>query len=142
MSDFASVVERTRKAFASVSRLEEALFRSPEDRSLQVNLAAMRKAANQSQDQLFRLSEYRHVEVYNEDQMDPTIYDVPTSKDRDLAAADDIIHKLSAALKPFANAAKEYDSRVYPLDSGRQSIGIPLSDCRKALEALRLVGQR
>jgi hypothetical protein len=65
MSEIASAVERTRKAFASVSRLEEALARAPYDRSLQLNLAAMRKAALQSQEQLFKFSERVHVEVCN-----------------------------------------------------------------------------
>jgi hypothetical protein len=65
MSEIASAVERTRKAFASVSRLEEALARAPDNRALQLNLAAMRKAALQSQEQLFRFSEQVHVEVCN-----------------------------------------------------------------------------
>jgi hypothetical protein len=65
MSEIASVVERTRKAFASVSRLEEAIARAPQDRSLQLNLAAMRKLALQSQEQLFKFSERTHVEVCN-----------------------------------------------------------------------------
>jgi hypothetical protein len=65
MSDFASVVERTRKAFASVARLEAELARAPENAGLQINLAAMNKLANQSQQQLFALSESNHVEVCN-----------------------------------------------------------------------------
>jgi hypothetical protein len=65
MSEIASVVERTRKAFASVSRLEEAISRAPTDRSLQLNLSAMRKVAMQSQDQLFEYSRRSHVEVCN-----------------------------------------------------------------------------
>ncbi|MBB5047117.1 hypothetical protein HNR60_001869 [Rhodopseudomonas rhenobacensis] len=63
MSEIASVVERARKAFALVSRLEEAISRAPHDRSLQLNLAAMRKVAMQSQDSLFKFSERTHVEV-------------------------------------------------------------------------------
>lgn len=65
MSDYASVVERTRKAFASVARLEVELSRAPEEAGLQINLAAMNKAAQQSQQQLFALSESNHVEVCN-----------------------------------------------------------------------------
>jgi hypothetical protein len=52
MSEIASVVERTRKAFASISQLETALARNPADRALQLNLSAMRKMAAQSQEQL------------------------------------------------------------------------------------------
>lgn len=63
MSEIASVVERTRNAFASVSRLEAAIARAPHDRALQLNLAAMTKMAQQSQDQLFRFSEVNHIEV-------------------------------------------------------------------------------
>lgn len=48
------------------------------------------------------------------------------------------IDKLISALRPFASAAKEYDSRVYPPDGGSQSIAFPLSDCRKAREAIGL----
>ncbi|WP_454644524.1 hypothetical protein [Bradyrhizobium liaoningense] len=65
MSEIASAVERTRKAFASVSRLEEALARAPENRALQLNLVAMQKAAQRSQEQLFKFSEQVHVEVCN-----------------------------------------------------------------------------
>ena len=65
MSEIASVVERTRKAFASVSRLEEAIARAPQDRSLQLNLAAMRRVAMQSQEQLLQFSQQTHVEVCN-----------------------------------------------------------------------------
>ncbi|MGJ5070046.1 hypothetical protein ACQR18_30810 [Bradyrhizobium oligotrophicum] len=65
MSDYASVVERTRKAFASVARLEAEIARAPDDVGLQVNLAAMNKLARKSQQQLFALSETHHVEVCN-----------------------------------------------------------------------------
>jgi len=65
MSDFASAVERARNAFASVSRIEAALSRDPNDASLQVNLAAMSKLARQSQDQLLSFSGQQHVEVCN-----------------------------------------------------------------------------
>ncbi|RYH61663.1 MAG: hypothetical protein EON54_09900 [Alcaligenaceae bacterium] len=65
MLEIASVVERTRKAFASVSRLEQAVARAPDDRSLRLNLAAMQKVALKSQEELFRYSEQSHVEVCN-----------------------------------------------------------------------------
>ena len=65
MLEIASVVERTRKYFASVSQLEAAVAREPEDRALQLNLSAMRKLALQSQEQLLRFSEMQRVEVCN-----------------------------------------------------------------------------
>lgn len=65
MSDFASIVERTRRAFASVAKLEQALARDPTSTILQVNLAATKKLAMKSQEQLLRLSEYARVEVCN-----------------------------------------------------------------------------
>src|SRR5262245_24352207 len=65
MSEIASAVERTRKAFASVSRLEAEISRAPSDRALQLNLAAMKKMAMESQEQLFRYSETKHIEVCN-----------------------------------------------------------------------------
>lgn len=63
MSEIASVVERTRKAFATVSRLEDAIARQPLERSLHLNLAAMRKVAAQAQEQLMHLSEMQQIEV-------------------------------------------------------------------------------
>jgi len=65
MSDYASIVERARRDFSSVSRLEEALARSPDNAALQINLAAQNKLAQRSQERLLKLSEERHVEVCN-----------------------------------------------------------------------------
>jgi hypothetical protein len=65
MSEIASVVDRTRKAFATVSRLEEAILRAPMDRALQLNLSAMRKMAAQAEQQLMSFSERQHVEICN-----------------------------------------------------------------------------
>ena len=65
MSDYASVVERTRKVFASVARLEAELSRAPRNPSLQVNLAAMNKLAQKSQNELFAFAESSHVEICN-----------------------------------------------------------------------------
>src|SRR5947209_6403266 len=65
MSEIASVVERTRKAFASVSQLEAALAREPSDRALQLNLSAMMKLALQSQEQLYSYSRFAKVELCN-----------------------------------------------------------------------------
>jgi hypothetical protein len=65
MSEIASVVERTRKAFASISQLEAAIARDPSNRALQLNLSAMRKVAEQSQEQLEKFSELNHIEVCN-----------------------------------------------------------------------------
>src|SRR5262245_56063891 len=63
MWDAASAVERTRRAFASVAQLEEALARDPGSRALQVNLLAVRKMASQAQDRLFSLAEAQRVEI-------------------------------------------------------------------------------
>lgn len=65
MSDYASVVERARKAFASVARLEAELTRAPNNSGIQVNLAAMRKLAERGEQQLLSLSEFQRVEVCN-----------------------------------------------------------------------------
>jgi hypothetical protein len=43
MSDYASIVDRAREASATVSRLEAALSRAPEDPAIQINLAAAKK---------------------------------------------------------------------------------------------------
>lgn len=65
MSDFASVVERARRAAASVSKLEAELARDPESVVLQVNLAAFKKLAEKSHAQLLALSEECHIDVCN-----------------------------------------------------------------------------
>jgi hypothetical protein len=65
MSEIASVVERTRKAFASVSQLEAAILRAPNDRALQLNLSAMRKMASQSQEQFFAYSRNAYLDLCN-----------------------------------------------------------------------------
>ncbi len=65
MSDYGSIVERARRSFASVARLEAALERDPVNAGLQVNLAAAKKQAAQNQDRLLTLSQRRHVEVCN-----------------------------------------------------------------------------
>lgn len=65
MSDYASIVERTRRAFASVSKLERALQGSPENAAIQINLAASRKLARQNQERLYQIAEMQHVEVCN-----------------------------------------------------------------------------
>ena len=71
MSDFASIVERTRQAFASMAKLEQALAHNPTSTIIQVNLAAAKKLAMKSQEQLFSLSEFAGVEVCNYRLMQP-----------------------------------------------------------------------
>lgn len=65
MSDYAYVADRAKQAFASVSRLEAALQREPESRSLQVNLASMRRMADQARADLYRLAAINQIEVCN-----------------------------------------------------------------------------
>jgi hypothetical protein len=65
MLAYVSAVDRARRAFASVARLEDALARDPESASLQINLAAQVKLARQAEEQLFKLAELSHVEVCN-----------------------------------------------------------------------------
>jgi hypothetical protein len=65
MSEFASAVERARRAFASLSQIEGALARAPTRRDLQTNLVAFKKLAQQSQDQLLQLSALKQIEICN-----------------------------------------------------------------------------
>jgi hypothetical protein len=65
MSDYASIVDRARRSYAAVARLEAALERDPINPGLQINLAAAKKQAIQNQSRLLALSERRHVEVCN-----------------------------------------------------------------------------
>jgi hypothetical protein len=65
MSDYASIVDRARRAFSSVSRIEAALERDPMNPGLQINLAATKKQAILNQKRLLAISEQRHIEVCN-----------------------------------------------------------------------------
>lgn len=65
MWDFASVVERTRQAFASVSRLEAALARDPNSAAVQINLAASKKRALKSHAELQEIAEYNRKDICN-----------------------------------------------------------------------------
>src|ERR1700722_1658374 len=65
MSEIASVVERTRSAFAKVSQLEAEVSRAPDDRALQLNLSAVHKMALKSQEQLYSYSRSAHIDVCN-----------------------------------------------------------------------------
>ncbi|WP_192246317.1 hypothetical protein [Mesorhizobium silamurunense] len=65
MSDYAYVAERARKAFASVSRLEQALEKSPTDKSLLLNISAMRRLAEQAQAELLSLAARNRIEICN-----------------------------------------------------------------------------
>jgi hypothetical protein len=63
MWEFASIVERARRAAAAVSQLEEALANNPESISTQVSLAASKKMALKSHDDLLSVAKYRHVDI-------------------------------------------------------------------------------
>lgn len=65
MSDYAYVAERARRAFSSVSRLEQALERDPSDEAILLNLSAMRRVAVQAQNDLLHLAEINRIEVCN-----------------------------------------------------------------------------
>jgi hypothetical protein len=63
MSDYAFVAEKARKAFDAVAKLEAAIERSPEDRVLQVNLAATRRFAEQARTEMENLAAVKRMEV-------------------------------------------------------------------------------
>ncbi len=63
MSDYASIVERARRSSATVSKIEAALTRAPEDPSLQINLSAAKKLSQKAHDALLGLSRLQHKEV-------------------------------------------------------------------------------
>lgn len=65
MSDFASVVEQARRAFASVARLESALTRDPTNPALQVNLSASKKLARKSEEQIRAFSDLQRIDLCN-----------------------------------------------------------------------------
>ena len=63
MSDYAYVAERARKIFASVSRLENDLAKSPDSWAAQRNLRSMQKLASQAREELERLASVNHIDV-------------------------------------------------------------------------------
>jgi hypothetical protein len=65
MWEFASIVERARQASATVSRLEAALARDPNSPSLQINLAASKKRALQSNSELQEVASYQRIDICN-----------------------------------------------------------------------------
>lgn len=65
MSDYASVAEEARRAFASVARLEAASMREPDSKALRINLAAKQKLAGQLRTRLMEAAEESQVEVCN-----------------------------------------------------------------------------
>lgn len=65
MSDYASVAEEARRAFASVARLEAASMQDPASKALRINLAAKQKLANQMRERLFQAAKERSVEICN-----------------------------------------------------------------------------
>src|SRR5262249_46514203 len=65
MLEYASAVERARKAFGSVEQIEALLQRAPDDAGLQISLAGMKKIAEDSHKEVLRYSEIQKVEVCN-----------------------------------------------------------------------------
>jgi hypothetical protein len=63
MSDFASVLERTQEAFASVARLERALAAAPSDSAIQINLRSKQRLAERFQELLYSAAEKEHVDI-------------------------------------------------------------------------------
>ena len=65
MWDFASIVDRARRAAAVVSQLEEELARDPNSVSIQINLAASKKRALQASADLQQVANYNHFDICN-----------------------------------------------------------------------------
>lgn len=63
MSDYAYVADRAKKAFASVSKIEAALQRAPDDVALQINLRSMKRVADRALDELEKLAALNFIEV-------------------------------------------------------------------------------
>jgi len=65
MSGYASVAEETRRALASVARLESASIREPSSKALRMNLAAKQKLVSQLRARLLEIAQQSSVEVCN-----------------------------------------------------------------------------
>lgn len=63
MSEYASAVERARRAFGLVEQIEALLMRAPDDAGLQISLAGMQKMARESHEEVLRFSEQKRVEA-------------------------------------------------------------------------------
>lgn len=63
MSDYGSVAEKARRAFASLARVEAAARLEPDSAALQIKLASRRRFAEEIKSRLYRISEMEQVEV-------------------------------------------------------------------------------
>lgn len=63
MSDYGSVAEKARRAFASLARVEAAARLEPDSAALQIKLAGRRRFAEELKARLYRISEVEQVEV-------------------------------------------------------------------------------
>jgi hypothetical protein len=63
MLDFAFLLDKTRAAQASVSRLEAAISLRPGDAALHINLAAQRRLADRFQQRFFEAAKLSHVDI-------------------------------------------------------------------------------
>ena len=57
MSDYASTLERTQEAFASLARLEQAMIRLPGDPGLEMNYRSRKRLAERFLDELRRAAQ-------------------------------------------------------------------------------------
>jgi hypothetical protein len=63
MSDYVSILEKTRQAFAAVARLEQALLRLPGDPALEMNFRSRKRLAERYQDELFQAAQIEHIDI-------------------------------------------------------------------------------
>lgn len=63
MSDYGYVVDRAKKAFDAVAKLEAELQRQPDNRALQVNLVSQRRLAERAKEELDHLAALNVIEV-------------------------------------------------------------------------------
>ena len=61
-SEYASIVEKTRRAYAAVSRLEQAMARRPNDAALEINFRSQKRLAERYQEELFLADQTNHTE--------------------------------------------------------------------------------
>jgi hypothetical protein len=63
MSDYASILEKTRQAYAAVSRLERAMVQAPNDAAIEMNFRSRKRMAERYQEELFIAAQEYHIDI-------------------------------------------------------------------------------
>src|SRR5947209_5863375 len=99
MSDYASILEKTRQAYAAVSRLEQAMLRAPNDAAIEMNFRSRRRMAERYQEELSIAAMEHHIDICHYKLKPQTEYRFPlNSVSRSLETFQELFSLIYAAL--------------------------------------------